>query len=253
MTTLDPQLAEVTRCLIALSSAQGTPQFVSLPCWSDGEALWLARTGADPVAQALTSTPDCAVWMGGAGQAAGLEATGLARVFGVGDPLGLLIHGPVVAVAMAALAAHHPREVTSAWLPLRPPVAMRLALSELRTAEPPPAGLGIAPALPEVVPADIRRHLSGRRDVIVAAERASGLRVERAIWSAGFALDGDLPVAPGASIVVAVEDGAVGAALSGELDARGALRPAQASWWSGPRSGSAPLPPPPRGAVTLPD
>ncbi|MGH8884836.1 MAG: hypothetical protein ACRDYX_06625 [Egibacteraceae bacterium] len=256
--TVDPKLTEATRCLVALRTAQDGLRLASLPCWSDGEALWLARADSDPVVEALRGAPTCAVLIGDLG--AELTATGLARIFGAGDPLGLLAHGPVIALAMAAIAVRHPREVARAWLPrsqIRPPVAVRLALRELRNVEAPPPRPGIAPALPAVVPADIRRRLSGLRDVVVAGEGAAGLCVERATWSAGFVLAGDLPVSPGKAIAVAVEAGsgrgAIGVALSGELDARGALRPVRASWWNGSRTGTAPLSTPPRGAVTLPD
>ncbi|MGH8901747.1 MAG: hypothetical protein ACRDYA_08690 [Egibacteraceae bacterium] len=233
---------------------------MSLPCWSDGEALWLAPPGSHPVVDALRRAPDCAVWIGGSG--GGVAATGLARVFGAGDPIGLFAHGPVIVLALAALAVHHPREAIRAWLPPHLSIAVRLALRELRTVAPSSSpGPGIAPALPAVVPADVRRRLSGLRDVVVAGEGAAGLHIGHATWSAGFVLDGSLPAAPGASVAVAVEagahqgvhQGAVGVALSGELDARGALRPVQASWWSGPHSGTAPLSRPSRGAVTLPD
>jgi hypothetical protein len=174
-------------------------------------------------------------------------------VFHAGDPLGLLTHFPVIALALAGLAIHHSREIVRPWLPLRLPLAVRLALRDLRAAEPPPSSPGIAPALPEVVPADIRRSLSGLRDVVVAGRSAAGLNLEHARWSAGYVLAGDLPALPGHSIAVAVEASGAGVALSGELDARGALQPAQVSWWSSTCSGSAPVSPPPRGAVTLPD
>lgn len=251
--TLNPNPIEATRCLVAFRSTQGRLQLTSFPCWSDGEALWLAPPSSDPVAQALTRMPDCAVWI----SEAGLVATGLARVFRAGDPLGLLAHSPVIALVIAALAIHHPREIVRPWLPLRLPIAVRLALHDVRAAAPPPSSPGIAPALPEVVPAEIRRHLSGLRDVVVAGQSVAGLGLGHATWSAGFLLDGDLPALPGDPIAVAVEagsrQGAVGVALSGKLDARGALRPAQASWWSDTCSGTAPLSPSPRGAVTLPD
>jgi hypothetical protein len=248
--TLDLNFVEATRCLVAFRSTQDYLQLVSLPCWSDGEALWLAPPGVTPVVEALRHLPNCAVEIG---EATGLVATAHARVFGADDPLGLVMHGPVIALALATLAIRHPRQVVRPWLPLRLPVVVRLALGELQTAERFPSGPGIAPALPEVVPADVRRHLSGLRDVVVAGEHAVGLRIGHATWSAGFVLHGDLPASPGTPIAVAVQAGAVGVVLSGELDARNALRPTQVSWWSGLYSGTAPLPPPPRGAVTLPD
>lgn len=251
--TLDLVLAEATRCLIACRPAQGGLWLVALPCWSDGEALWLVGAGSDPVIDALASAPNCAAWIGPIGQEAGLAATGLARVFDAQDPIGLLVHGPVIALAVAALAAHHPREVARSWLPSSLPAAVRVALSELRAVEHSPAGPGMAPVLPEAVPADIRRRLSGRRDVVVAGASTAGVRVERATWSAGYVLNGELPASPGAPIAVAVGAGAVGVSLSGELGARGALQPAQVSWWSGPRSGTAALSTPPRGALELPD
>lgn len=247
--TVEAQLASAARCLLAYDSLEG-PQLVPLACWSDGDALWMTPPSSAPVVEALRRVPECAV---GIQNGTGLVATGIARVYASNDLLGLLVHGPIIAVAVTALAVRHPREVAQSWLQIRQPVAVRVAIDEVQHAQGPPLPPGIAPALPEVIPAEVRRRTCGVRRVVVASDGPRGLHIWPASWVAGFVLSGDLPVKPDAPVAVAVEGGGASVVLSGRLDARRTLRPARASWWDGARSGSAALSPTPRGGLRLPD
>jgi hypothetical protein len=238
--TLDARLENATRCLLALEIA-GRVKVVPLPCWSDGDSLWTALRGAGPVVGALRAAQSFAV------SAADVLARGSVRIFSPEDPVGLLLHGPVVSMAMSALALRHPGELRHAFALL----PVRIALDDPWIPGPLPVGPGIAPALPAVVPADIRRRLSGQRQVLVVTRDAGGVEFFPAAWGAGFALDG--AAAPGTELTAVVTDDDAGVALSGELTAAGALHPVHAIWWSGGRSGEAPLPAAPRGAVVLPD
>jgi hypothetical protein len=249
--TLEPQLENATRCLIACHDPGG-PLLASAPCWSDGDALWIAAPAADRLIMRLRQAPAC-----GVGIDLELVASGTARVFGPHDLLGLIIHGPMISAAMTALAIHHPREVARAWLQggSRQLAAVRVEIDHVSVVAPLAPPPGIAPGLPEVVPADIRRRLSGMRHVLLAIEEPRGPVLVPAVWSAGFRLDTDypLPTGPGVPAAVAIMADGVGVTLMGDLDERGALHPSGASWWGGGRTGAAALPAPPRGAVQLPD
>jgi hypothetical protein len=239
--TLDAQLDRATRCLLAIATDEQV-QVVPVPCWSDGEALWTALPGSDPILGPLRA--------GGFAVSAGrLIARGTVRVFGPHDPLGLLVHGPVISMAMAALVLRHPAELRRA-VQLQP---VRITLDGTWAPLPPPVPPGIAPALPALVPAEIRRRLSGTREVLVAAPVEEGVELVPAVVGAGFALDGLHPLPPGTPAALVVADHAVGVALAGELDGGGALHADHATWWSGDRTDAAPLPAAPRGGVELPD
>jgi hypothetical protein len=274
--TLDPRIENATSCLVAYRWGHG-PQIASVPCWSDGTALWMAVAAADPLAAGLREAPGCRIGVG-----TGLVASGTARVFSFDEPLALLVHSPVICSALAALALHHARDLARGWLQqgLRPPprlVAVRVGIDEVEAVETLALPPGIAPGLPDVVPADIRRRLSGLRHVLVAAEGPGGAAEELngaagaldeaerpreivlvpATWGAGFSLDAGpadpLPTGLGTPLAVAVTAGDVAVTLTGTLDERRALRPVHARWWDGARSGAAVVPSPLRGAVQLPD
>ncbi|MGH8932422.1 MAG: hypothetical protein ACRDZO_17810 [Egibacteraceae bacterium] len=246
--TLELELQNTTRCLVGFR-ARDAPQLGSVACWSDGEALWIAVPARSSLAAGLRAAPSCAIGIG-AGTGLKILASGAARVFTPDDLVGLLFHGPIVTAAMAALALRHPREVTRGW----PLVPARIAVDEATAVEAPLPPPGIAPALPEIIPADIRRDLSGIRQILMATEGHDGVQLAPATWGAGFTIDPQAQSRPGASVAVAAgSPGGTGVVLTGELDTRGALLPAHASWWGGGRSGAAPLPPAPRGAVRLPD
>ena len=237
-------LENATRCVLAIA-AEGAPKLVPAPCWSDGDGLWTVLPA--PVAGALREAPACAMGVDGH------VVRGTARVFTPDDPVGLLVHGPLVSAAMTALALRHPRELIRApWLrPVR--VVIGEAAATGAGGESPTVPPGIAPALPSLIPADIRRRLSGRRHVLVATAPPGEVRLDPAVWGAGFTLHGDLPRDPDTPAAVAVIADDTGVTLTGEFDANGSLRPLEASWWDGLRAGSASLPAPPRGAVQLPD
>lgn len=251
--TLESQLENATRCLLAYHGTEG-PQLVSTPCWSDGDALWIAAQASGGMIAGLRQAPTCGIGIGLA-----LLASGTARVFGPHDLFGLIAHGLTVCAAMAALSVRHPREVARGWLlgGSSRLAAVRVGIDRAWAVEPPAPPPGIAPGLPEVVPADIRRRLSGLRHVLVAAGSTDGIRVTPAVWGAGFVLDAGagypLPADPGAPLAVAVTADGVGVTLTGDLDGRRALRPCHAAWWGDGRTGSAALPTLPRGAVQLPD
>ncbi len=241
--TLELELQNTTRCLVGFR-ALDAPQLGSVACWSDGEALWIAVPVRSSLAAGLRAAPSCAIGIG-----AGMVARGAVRVFTPDDVVGLLLHGPVVTAAMAALALRHPREVTRGW----PLVPARIAVDEATAVEAPLPPPGIAPALPEVIPADIRRDLSGIRQILVATEGHDGVQLAPATWGAGFTIDPAARSMRGAPVAAAAMVADSGVVLTGEMDARGRLRPTHASWWGGGRSGATPLPAAPRGAVQLPD
>ncbi|MGH3665657.1 MAG: hypothetical protein ACRDU8_06160, partial [Egibacteraceae bacterium] len=169
-----------TRCVVAGLARTGL-HATPTAFWSDGSGLWLALPGDSPTVGALRSTPGCAVAVlpedvEGA-VARGAVIQGSARVHGLHDPVGLAVHGVTVSAAMAALAARNvasfldyvqdASRLPGRYLP-RNVVAIRVAVERLRPVDPPAVAVGIAPALPAVVPADVRRRLSGRRDIVLA-------------------------------------------------------------------------------------
>lgn len=257
-------------CTLLLATARG-PRVAPVACWSDGAGLWLATPADSVTVAALRRKPDCLVVVGqDSDEAAVLQAT--ARVYGLHDPLGLLLHSPIVSAAMGALAATHADTVVdyvaeAARVPARhlprSPVAIRLALREpLPADEPAEARDGIAPALPSVVPADVRRALAGVRRIVLAAEtdgwRHGGLDAAPALWGAGFALS----VPPGRSLaagtpvmaVAAVEPGGkpAGLALCGNLDLGPVLSARQVTWWRGAHAETVDVPPA-TSSIILPD
>lgn len=240
--TLVARLESATRALIAIEISDQV-QVLPVPCWSDGEAVWTALPGAGPLVGALRAAPGFAV------RAGEVVGRGSARVFGPHDPIGLLVHGPIVSTAMGALVLRHPGELRHA-LELLP---VRIALDEPWILEPPPVTPGIAPALPAQVPAEVRRRLSGLSGVLVALPGVGGVELVPAVWGAGFALGEAFRASAGVEVAAVVTDGEAGVALTGELDRSGSLLPVHASWWSGGRAGAAALPPASRGAVILPD
>lgn len=243
------------RCLLAFRGAAG-PLVVPAPCWSDGAHLWLTVATGLLAGGDLPGRGRCALLAAGreAGpeEAPAVAASGDARVFGLADPVGLVLHGPALAGALAALGVTSASSVAgyvqeTARLPLRVALrdrlVVRVRLDELDLLEAPPQAPGVAPALPPAVPADVRRALGGRRRVAVAVQEPL-LEVLPGVLGSGFALTPppgrSLPA--GVRAVVVLEAAApmeVGLALRGRLDARGALVPERATWWDGGRASSA--------------
>ncbi|MFO8074789.1 MAG: pyridoxamine 5'-phosphate oxidase family protein [Egibacteraceae bacterium] len=274
MTTIEEVLEGARRCVLALPSRSG-PLLSPMAFWFDGAALWLSTSEEAVKARRLAREPACAVYVP-ARDGGGVAARGLARVHSLDDPVGLALHAPTVSAAMTALAVkelgaigHYLRDlpaVPRTWRPRRR-VALRVALSDpVRLAAPTP-GPGVAPGLPAVVPADVRRAVAGRRRVVAAAGQAD-VALAPAVWSAGFALDvatpegggeGTSPFAvEGTPLAVVVDDDGGrpsqvrGLALRGTLRG-GALAPERVTWWRGFEAETAEVPSPDDDVLTLPD
>lgn len=230
------------RCLLAASGQQVAP----IAYWYDGTSAWMSASASSALVAALQRDADCALWVGD------VLARGVARVFSLRDPVGLAFHGATIAAAMTALAATNVRRILDArrLLPTNR-VALRVTVAQTEQVSwsaPPP---GIAPALPTVVPPDVRRALAGQRQVVLAAQH-DRLQVSPAVWGAGFALTG---VRPGTEAVAVLDDGHLGVAVAGTVG-QGALRPERVTWWHGVQVESADVPPlaaAAPGGITLPD
>jgi hypothetical protein len=100
----------------------------------------------------------------------------------------------------------------------------------------------VAPALPAVVPGDVRRAVTGERHVVLATGVPSGtVTITPAVWGAGLSLQvpaGDsLPAGVPATVYVGTDPRrrptqVVGLSLAGEVDGQ-RLRPSRATWWEG--------------------
>lgn len=243
-------LAAGRRCMLAVSGRQG-PVLSPMAYWSDGRALWLSAPGDSVKSEVLRRDDHAAVFVAGADpDTPGAVAIGRARVFSLGDPFGLALHAPALAGAVAALALRNADAIAgyladAARVPARflptGRVVLRLVPDRVDPAPVPVLGTGIAPALPPVVPAEVRRTLAGLRRVVVATDRG-GLALAPAVWGPGMTLivsEGvQLPVgAPAAVALDAQPDqrptSAAGLSLSGTLTAGPALRPERLTWWQG--------------------
>ncbi|MPZ73371.1 MAG: hypothetical protein GEU74_09090 [Nitriliruptorales bacterium] len=240
-----------TRCVLAFSGDRG-PLVALMAFWSDGSSLWMSTPAVSMKAAALRRRAQCSVYVPPPdGGGAGIVLAGRARVYGLHDPLGLAVHGAVVSTAMTALAAgnagtildyvQNARFVPNRFRP-RNRVAVRFSIDESRPVRAPDPGPGVAPALPPVVPGDIRRAVTGQRRVVLATGLPSGtVSVTPAVWAAGFSLQlprGDVLPAAGPATVYAGTDPrqrpirVVGLSLMGELDGE-RLKPHRATWWEG--------------------
>jgi hypothetical protein len=263
----DGVLAAARWCLLAFADA-GAPRLAPHAFWSDGAGLWLALPVDGAEVRGLRDDPRCALWVPPVDPSGpGVALAGRGRVFGLDDPLALVVHGPVLSTAVLALAARSPglvleqaRQVAS--FPPRLPrnrVVVRVAIERLRGIVPPPEGAGMAPPLPPVIPADVRRELSGIQSVVVALHHDGDVVVAPAALGAGFVLDGPEALSPGAEVAVGLVPAAgnellpdVGAALEGSVERDSALAVAHARWWvrgqeGGGAAGAA------TGGVVLPD
>ena len=257
-------------CTLLLRTTRG-PGAVPMACWSDGSGLWLAAPADSAEVGVLRRDPDCQVVVGPEASAT-VVLRGTARIYGAHDPLGLLLHSPVVSAAMAALAASHADSVAdyvaeAARVPARrlprDPVAIRLALREPVPVDDLAVEGGLAPALPSAVPADVRRVLTGVRCVMLVSECAGrqghgGLDAGPAVWEAGFSLS--LPprrrLEAGTSVLATATAAAggkpAGIALHGSLEAGCVLRPERVTWWRGASAETVDLPRA-TSSITLPD
>ena len=269
MTTrdIDAALQGARRCLLASRTPDG-PAMAPAAFWFDGHALWLLAPSDDGPLDRLRADPACAVYVPPAsvGQPA-VVARGLARRYAIDDPLALLLHGPTISAAVTALTLKQTaaslrgsvRDLTP--LPSAATRAVvRVALADAVAVDLPSPGAGVAPALPRVIPAEVRRELAGRRRVVVAWQE-DDLRIGPAVWSGDAALE-HVPELVGRdtpSVAVGVDadeqdllTGAVTVSLQGPL-VGGRLQPRQVTWWHGRSRGSATVPDEVPGAVELPD
>lgn len=265
----DDALDTATHCVLGFVE-RSQPQMVPLAFWFDGSQLWLSLQSDSREVAALRREASCSVYVPAVDGAAATVIRGSARVFGFHDPLGLAVHGPVISTAMAALAAHNAGAIAGyvqdasrvpARLLPRNRVAVRISVVERRDSEPvvPPAG--IAPALPAVVPTNVRRAVAGQRQVVLATVQAGSLEIGPAAWGAGFVLT--VPpqrvLSPGVAAAALVQTetqrrptATAGLILSGFMGSNGALRPERATSWSGFETLTADIPAV-RSSVVLPD
>lgn len=231
------------RCVLVVAG----PVVAPLPYWYDGASVWLSLPAGGVQAAALADDPRCALWMPGD---PGTLAHGTARVFSLRDPLGLALHAPTLTAAVAALTLTDPAGLA---LGLDPAVVkVRVTVEPVHAPALPP---GIAPALPMVVPPDVRRALAGRRSPVLATSGDEGVMLRPAGWGAAFVLTA-AALPEGGDVVALLDADGVGLALSGTLGPGPALRPELVTWWHGTDLGSADVPPPAAtvpGAITLPD
>lgn len=272
-------LHQGARALVAVRGHRG-PVLSPVAYWFDGASVWFS-TPADSVRIAgLLRDPVCAVHVAAGedaapGQGTGAIANGRGRIFSFDDPRGLVLHSAAITAAVTALVTRHAAGIRE-WAQgaVRQParllphswVVVRMEVESARSVRAPVTAGGIAPALPTVVPSDVRRAVAGFRAVVVAVDDGGELSLDAATWSAGMALapaEGDgLPV--GAPAAVALDSGSedqfgppTGLALAGALAEGPTLRPVHVTWWQGFRLQSADLPPGSqagfRSGLTLPD
>lgn len=265
MPDIDEALDAATWCLLGFRAPAG-PGFAPLPFWSDGRALWATLADDSPPAQALAADPEAVAYVRPAGAGDAVVVHARARVFSLSDPVGLSVHGPVIAGAMAALALRHSGTLAtsaarvrrqSLRAALRRRVAVRLAEAGAVRVALPPLPAGVAPALPAAVPSDVRRNVAGQRRVVVVD---GDLGLEPATWDDGLTLSrAGRPLAMAGPVAVAVDtdaadrDGLRAFVLHGTLGAQGRLRPVAATWWRGAEQETVRLPASPTSGVTLPD
>ncbi len=236
------------RCLLAFHGETG-PILAPMAYWSDGEHLWMSTSGSTLKVDRLRQDVGCALYVPGV-DGAGVCAQGTVRIFSAADPLGLVLHGPAIAGAMTALAASNASSIAGyvqdvAKVPLRfmpqNRVVLRVRLTEIAVVEEPEKGPGIAPALPTVVPSDVRRILGGERHVVVAVDTPR-LEVLPAVWGAGFALTAPAgrTFVPGARAAVAIDDDGegrptevIGLSMRGTISSTGVLEATRVTWWEG--------------------
>ncbi|HVM19273.1 MAG TPA: pyridoxamine 5'-phosphate oxidase family protein [Egibacteraceae bacterium] len=269
MADLPEALDTAQRCVLAFRGRRG-PLLSPMAFWADGSSLWMSTPAASVKAAALRARPECSAYVPDATGTGGLRITGIARIFGLHDPLGLAVHGPLVSAAMAALAARNTgtilgyvqdaRFVPARFRP-RNRVAVRVRIDDVTEVRAPSAGPGVAPALPGVIPTGVRRALTGRRSVVLAAgDGEQPPVVVPAVWGAGFRLDVPGRQAPPGPAVVHVGSdphrrptAVVGLSLAGPFDGD-RLVPRRATWWEGFNLRTVDLPEQrPTSSIVLPD
>lgn len=263
----DELLDRASRCLLAVGAGSG-PTLSPMAFWSDGAGLWMLTSRSAVGPASVRRAPDCVAYVPPLDpDAPGAVVAGRARVFGSSEPLGLVLHAPTISAAMTALTARSPGSMVgyvqdavrvAPRMSSGNRVVLRLTVDRLHGIDEPPAGPGVAPALPTVVPLDVRRAVAGVRRVVVAFHDGQALRVAPAVWSAGYALAAQVRIPEGARVAVAVGLAAgptveAGATVHGRVGPDQRLVPEKTTWWHGVEVATAPVTAPAPGGVELPD
>lgn len=171
-------LASATRCVLAVAGAGG-PIAAPSAFWTDRAHLWLPVPAAAEATRELRRSPACAAYVPPVDpETPGALVRGVGRVFRVGEPLRLALHAPAISGALVGLATrelaglgggHAPPAADVLSGALRPRAVVRVAIEDVAALRPAVAGGGIAPALPAVVPPEVRRALAGKQRIVVVA------------------------------------------------------------------------------------
>lgn len=264
-------LDAATRCMLGFRGDRG-PLAAPMAFWFDGSSLWMTPA-IDSVDVAALRDGACVAYVPPVGGARrGAIVVGHARVHGLHDLLGLATHAAPLFAAMTVLAVRNAATVlgyvgyvqdagraAARSLP-RNPVALRVTVERLRAVAAPDLGRGVAPALPTVVPADVRRALAGRRAGALITDVPEGLDIGPVVCGAGFALTvpRDRRLSPGTPAVATVEHqaqragSAAGVALGGRIGGGAELRVERVTWWHGFASHTVDVPAA-TAAITLPE
>lgn len=263
-------LDDAKRMVLAWPGLDG-PRLAPMAFWWDGRHLWLSTAASAWKVKAFDADPACVVWVPPTAEGRpGIHLRGRARVFHPGDLVAMATHGAVVAAAQTALAVKNSASlvgyvadasrIPARWMPTRR-VMIRIAVDDRFAVEPPAVGPGIAPALPTVVPPEVRRLLAGERRVALATSTDGGLGLLPAVWGAGWAVD--LPVGahiPDGTSVAAVVDHDPGfrPTETAGLSVRGTWRagriaPDSVRWWHGFDQGTAGVQAGPVDPIVIPD
>lgn len=259
---MDRLLDDAKRLVLAWPG-RTVPLLTPMAFWWDGQHMWFSTAGDSVKARSLRADPTCAMYVPPLSEEGeGALLRGEARVFHLGDPVGLTTHAPVLAAAQTALMVKNVASMLGYVVDVAriPPqfmpgnrVLVRVRVTSQQRIAPPVLGPGIAPALPTEVPPEIRRALSGQRRIVLATQIDGGIGLLPAVWGAGFALH--LPAGMGvvegttATAVLDHDPGfrpteVAGVSLSGTIASGGptrALAPTKVRWWDGFHLDSAPV------------
>ncbi|WP_370326430.1 pyridoxamine 5'-phosphate oxidase family protein [Euzebya sp.] len=270
---MDRLLDDAKRLLLAWPG-RTVPLMTPMAFWWDGQHVWFTTSGSSLKARRLMEDGTCAMYVPAPEGEDGRLLRGHARVFHLGDPLGLTVHAGFLATAQTALMLKNAQSilgyvVDAPKVPTRFRPANRVLIRVTVTSDehvtPPPVARGIAPALPTAVPPEIRRVLSGMRRVAVATQVDGGIGLVPAVWGAGFSLE--LPEGAGvgdgtvATVVVDCDPGfrptqVSGVSMSGTIATGGTaprLEPTKVRWWEGFEVHSAEISGRPTDTVVIPD
>jgi hypothetical protein len=259
---MDRLLDDAKRLVLAWPG-RTVPLLAPMAFWWDGQHVWFSTPGDSAKARALRRDPACAMHVPGREEGdPGVLLRGEARVFHLGDPLGLTVHAALLAAAQTALMVKNAPSmvgyvVDAARIPQRflpgNRVLVRVRVTSQERVTPPAPGPGIAPALPPEVPPEIRRALAGQRRIVLATQVDGAVGLLPAVWGAGFSLTlpGQAEVAVGTPATAALDHDpgfrptdVAGISLSGTVEQAGPQRrlvPTRVRWWDGFRLDAAEL------------